>query len=182
MFLGISDVAFSFNGERHGFIVGGGLGPAVTFWTQWVDSYKFPTNNDFNLHTDFRLGYGFNGERFTLFYWNKVSWFSMLNVLGENVLITSGVTGPGLSYYLRPKSPSLYALAGIGISVWNTPFELGAEGWYGLGAMGGIGFEFAKHWCLEATATYGKPSKTEMGIKASTEALSAALCIVGIAY
>ena len=45
------------------------------------------------LHTDFRIGGGFKGDKFMLYYWYVVNWFGMENVLGEKITIISGVTG-----------------------------------------------------------------------------------------
>ena len=182
LFMGATSLGMAFDNQRRGFIIGGLGGVAFNFWNQSIDSTKSDTETDFAVHTDFRIGGGFKGEKLMLYYWNIVNWFGMDNVLGEKVIITSGITGLGLSYYFKPTSPSLYMNGGVGVSIWAAPFEADTEAWYGFGFMGGLGYEFSPHWSVECGVMWGNPNKTEMGYKFQTNALAITLSIIGIAY
>ena len=105
LFLCVSSFAMAFDNHRRGFVIGGLGGIALNIWNQSVNGNKSGNETDLALHTDFRIGGGFKGDKFMLYYWNAVNWFGMENVLGEKVIITSGVTGIGASYYLKPSSP-----------------------------------------------------------------------------
>ena len=183
-FLCVSSFGMAFDNHRRGFIIGGIGGVALNIWNQEINDVKVMEDNetDFALHTDFRIGGGFKGDQFLLYYWNVVNWFGMENVLGEKVTIISGVTGAGASYYFKPTSPSLYINGGIGVSVWTAPFETESEAWYGFGFMGGLGYEFARHWSAELGIMLGNPGTTELGMDFQTNAFAISLSIIGIAY
>jgi hypothetical protein len=180
--LSTSSIALAFDNQRRGFIIGGLGGVAMNFWNQSVNDVKSDTETDLALHTDFRIGGGFKGNKLMLYYWNLVNWFGIENVLGDKVTIISGVTGAGLSYYFKPTAPSFYIDGGLGVSVWNAPFESESEAWYGLGLAGGLGYEFARHWSVEAGVMWGNPSTTEAGTEFQTNAFALSLSIIGIAY
>ena len=185
---GLTTVAVSFDGKREGFIIGGGLGPAFTSWTGTYESPGSPmtseTWNEFSIHTDFRIGGGFKGEQFMLYYWNKFNWFIKENVNGDKIIYTSGITGPGCNIYFQPKAPTFYLLGGLGMHVWGTPFEPESETFLGIGLMGGLGYEFSKHWSIEATATWGAHGHgdPETGEDVGLSAYSIAITVIGTVY
>ena len=160
----ITHHATAFDNKRSGFVIGGLGGIGLTIWNQSVNGFDTDTETDFSVHTDFRIGGGFNGDTSLLYFWNVVNWFSMVNVPGDDVVITSGVTALGFSYYFKPTAPSFYINAGLGISSWTAPFEEGAEYWWGFGLMGGVGYEFTRHWSMEFGFMWGNPSDEEMAI------------------
>jgi hypothetical protein len=172
----------AFDRQRRGFILGGLGGVALNIWNQSIDDVKGDNETDFAVHTDFRIGGGFKGDKVMLYYWNVVNWFGMENVFGDNIIIANGVSGIGTSYYFKPTAPSLYINGGIGLSVWDAPLEEYGEAWYGFGAMGGLGYEFVRHWSIECGMMWGNPSITESGSKFQTNALAISLSIIGIAY
>ena len=179
---GLTTTALPFDEKREGFIIGGGLGPALTSWSQTIGSITSNPQNDFNINTDFRIGGGFKGEQSMFYYWNRISWLSMVNVYGDKVIITSGITGLGLSYYFKPFTPSFYLLGCLGLSFWGTPFEPNSKTWLGVGLIGGVGYEFIKHLSVEVTTMWGNPSISELGTRITTDALTVAVTVIGIAY
>jgi len=106
----------------------------------------------------------------------------MVNAYGNKVIITSGITGAGVSYYLMPIPPSIYFLGGGGVSVWNAPFETDTTAWYGIGIMGGVGYEITNGLSIESTFTWGNPNYIESGITLTTHATSLAITINYLAY
>lgn len=183
--------AHAFDGSRKGFILGFGVGPGYTSFTQTVEipAIDFDETSDrensFSFATDFKIGGGIT-DQFLLYYVNRVTWFGMENALDENVTIANGIGGVGVSYYIQTTAPSLYFLGSIGLSTWMTPFEDEIGNWLGFGVSGGVGYEFAAHWGVEATVNYGNPKdeETEDGrtMEASTSALAFAVIVYGLAY
>jgi hypothetical protein len=179
--LGVS-VSHAFDGNRRGFILGGGIGAGLTSFSQEVDSPIFgkletDRENKFALVTDFRLGGGFT-EKFMLYYANKVAWFGMDSAAGKSVTIAHGIGLVGASYYFNVAAPSMYLVGSIGLSSWSAPFESDSESWSGFGITGGVGYEFATHWSVEGTLNWGNPGKGEF----TTNAFSVLVTVNGLAY
>jgi len=181
----VATSASAFDGNRKGFILGGGLGLGLTSFTQTVEFMGMSTTSDrenkFAVMTDFKIGYGAT-EQVLVYYTNKVSWFSLENVYGDNVIIVNGVGGVGMTYFFQPVTPSPYIMGGLGLSTWNAPFEEGSEAWYGFGLAVGAGYEFSRHYSIEVNLTWGEPGKEVGGVKASSNALSLMVTINALAY
>lgn len=175
----------AFDGKRKGFILGGGAGLGVTSFDQTlrVPGFQDATSDresKLGLATEFKIGGGFN-DQFLLYYVNRAAWFSIENIFSQDVTIANSVGLVGISYYFQPTSPSPYLVAVLGISSWDAPFEdTTAQVGVGLGA--GLGYEFARHWSLEATINWGQPSDEDLGVEVETDALSVLLTISGLAY
>ena len=182
LFLCVSSFGLAFDNHRQGFIIGGIGGIAVNHWREQEDpdiDEAYWTGTNVAIHTDFRIGGGFKGDKFMLYYWNTVNWFR-LNQGNVNDLTINGITGIGASYYFKPSARSLYINAGIGASSWvrgitdiNT-----ADRSLGLGLMGGIGYEFARHWSVELGVMYGRASTSD----GKPNFVAGTLSIIGIAY
>lgn len=184
--LAISTPSSAFDGNKKGFMLGGGLGPAFSSFTQEVDitglgSAKSDRESKAGLGTDFRIGAGVS-EQFMLYYVNRVAWFSIENVFSENVTIANSIGLLGGSYYLKPDATGMYLNGLVGLSSWTAPFESGAEAAVGFGIGVGAGYEFAKHWSVEANLGFGAPSDESGGTKVTTNVTSFAITINGIAY
>lgn len=172
----------AFDGNRKGFILGGGIGPVVTSYTVEVDddffgNYTTDRESKFGLATDFRIGGGIN-EKFMLYYANRVSWFGVDDEMEDGVTIAHGIGLVGLSYYLEAAAPSVYFTGTVGISSWSAPFEEDSDTWSGFGIGGGVGYEFARHWSVEGVLTWGNPGDESMTVSA----LSFFVTVIGIAY
>ena len=166
----------AFDGNRKGFILGGGLGPALTSLGQGYDDpldveELSARENELGLATDFKIGGGIT-EKFSLYYVNNVSW-----VRFSGVTIAQGTGGLGATYYMEVSAPSLYFVGMIGMSsLWF--FFGGVGGYPGFGMGGGVGYEFAKHWSVEGVATWG-----HLGLEVeSINAFSFLVTVSGIAY
>lgn len=178
--------ADAFDNRRKGFMIGFGLGPAYSTYTQSVGYSGYPDEtsdrqNDLALRTDFRIGFGAS-EQVQIYWMSKVNWFGLTNVFDDKVTISSGVGGVGMTYFLQPTNPSPYLLGGIGYSAWSTPFESNSEAWYGLGLALGVGYQLRNHLAFEAGITWGNPSKSEGGLEVSADALSFGLTMNLIAF
>ncbi len=179
--------ASAFDGNRKGFILGGGLGLGLTSFTQTLEYTIMDTSttsdreNKFAVMTDFKIGFGAT-EQVLVYYTNKVSWFSIENVYKDNVTIANGLGGVGVAYYFKPTGPSPYISGGLGLSTWMLPFESDADTWTGFGLVVGGGYEFSPHYSIEGNLVWGEPGKEEGGLKASSNALSLTVTIKALAY
>jgi hypothetical protein len=184
MLTGIS--AQAFNGQRKGFILGGGLGFGMTSYTQTLKqgsiSITSERENKGAFNTNFQIGYA-PSDQVAIYYVSKVAWFSMTNAYDDEVTIASGAGGLGLSYYQKPVAPSLIFTGGIAVSSWALPFEDDApDPWQGFGIYGGIGYEFARHVSAELDLVYGKPDTKEDGVTASANVISVMFTINALAF
>ncbi|MBP2681377.1 MAG: hypothetical protein H6Q78_1240 [Candidatus Krumholzibacteriota bacterium] len=172
----------AFDGNRKGFILGGGIVPAFTSYSVEVSddffgNYTTDRETKFGLATDFRIGGGIT-DKVMLYYANKVSWFSVDGEMDGSVTIAHGIGLIGVSYYLEAAAPSVYFVGTLGLSSWSAPFEENSDTWSGFGVGGGVGYEFAKHWSVEGMLTWGNPGDDYTTI----DAFSFLVTITGIAY
>ena len=185
LILGIAASASAFDGQRKGFILGGGLGFGLPSFTQTVEAMGEKETSDREnkaaLQTNFMIGLGAT-EQVLIYYSNRVSWFGIENVFGDNVTIMDGLGGVSVAYYFQPTAPSPFILGTVGLSIWDAPFEEGSEAWYGGGFGIGGGYEFSRHYFVEADLMWGKPSKEEGGIDASSNALTIRVTINALAF
>ena len=157
---------------------------AVTTWNESKHDVK-DNGTNLGLHIDFRIGGGFKGDKFMLYFWSVCNWFSIENYYDpedpdnpEDQLIINGIWGLGVSYYFKPTSPSLYINAGIGFSKWEGTLILG------VGVMGGIGYEFTRHWSVEFGVMWCNDIQ-DFAIQFESsyvDSLAISLSIIGIAY
>jgi len=183
--LAIATNVYAWDGQRKGFVLGFGLGGGYTSFTQTVEfmgiSETSDRENKFGLNTDFKIGYA-PSNQFLIYWMSNVNWFGLENILGDNVTIANGVGGIGITYYFSPADKSAFIRGGIGGSTWMAPFDSDIDTWYGLGVVGGFGYEFAKHWSIEAVVMWNNPSTEELGIDMKTDAFSFAVTLNILGY
>jgi hypothetical protein len=178
--------AEAFDGKRKGFQLGFGLGGGFSHVTQKVTvSYPYQdsaeaSEDHFGIASDFKLGAGIT-ERFALYYVNRMNWFGGDNALGNSVIFTSSVGLVGGSYYLSEETPSMYLLGLVGVAAWDTPFE-DSDPSSGFGMGIGVGWEFARHYSVEATVNYGSPSTDDYGISLDTKFTMVLITLNALAY
>ncbi len=173
LFLCVSSFGMAFENYRQGFIIGGLGGIAVNTWKEFNrKDIIIDKRNSIALHIGYRIGGGFKGEKFMIYQWVVMNLFGGWNYdYKDSYLTIIGIGGLGVSYYFKPTSPSLYINSGIGGTIWD--FRA-----LGVGAMGGIGYEFTRHWSVECGVVVGAP----MGWDFRIEFLAISLSIVRIAY
>lgn len=181
----ITRPATAFDDIREGFILGGGLGFGLTSFTQTLrvglaeeTGYR---ENHLPFQTDFKIG-GAPTPQLQLYWMSKVNWFQMENIFGDGVTVAHGLGGLGCTCFFQPQAPSGFITSGFGYSSWALPFQSDSTTWYGLGLVGGAGYEFSPHWSIEGNVMYGAPSIIEGGIRVTTNALSTRLIICYVAY
>jgi hypothetical protein len=178
--------ALGFDGKRKGFILGGGLGFGMTSFSQTLEfgglKETSDTENKGAFATDFKIGFA-SDEQLEIYYASKVTWFSITNVYDEDVIVANGLNAVGVTYNLKPTSPTYFVTGGIALATWDLPFENPApDTWFGFGLYAGGGYEFAKHYSVELDLLYGNPGDSEAGLKISSSALSFKLSVNALAY
>ncbi len=127
----------AFDGQRKGFILGGGIGGGSL--SLGMDVYHVNTGV---FATNFIIGYAPSAS-LEIYYTNNISWFSDG---GENNYL--GVTGAGVTKYLKREGKGLYICGGIGLSVRTLYSNTG------FGALAGIGYDVAKHWRIQGEVMF----------------------------
>ena len=166
-----------FDDKRKGFIIGFGIGGHLTNFNQEIkydgEVFKSGTENKKGLATDFRIGYSPKYD-LEIFYVSKVSWFTIVNIYGESVIISDGVGALGFSYFFSNKiNPekwvkSPYFSIGYGYSGWSTPYEEGSSSSIGTGLFAAVGYELNKHSRVELSYFRNNPSDEEDGVELIT--------------
>ena len=171
------------------------------------------TENKFVVATDFKIGWGITDRltvyyinQITWFKHDDVFvfdnpdnnfkdfiWiFNGFSAPAQSVWIANGFGGIGATYYLNPGETSYYVMGAAGFSAWTAPFESDdwltpvldhSRTWFGSGFLGGVGWEFLRHWSLEATVVWGNPSQSgDFGLNVDTSSLSLLVLLTGLAY
>jgi opacity protein-like surface antigen len=177
--------ANAFDGQKKGFILGGGLGFGMTSFTQSFEgggiSITSDRENKGAFGTDFRIGWGVN-ERTAVYYTGKISWFGIDNGYGESVTIADGIHGLGVTHSFRAWVPTWFVTGGLALATWSAPFETNSGTWNGFGFYVGTGYEFSKHYGVEFDVVYGNPGDSEGGFEASTNSTSFKATFNALAY
>jgi hypothetical protein len=146
--LGMS--ANAFNGERKGFVLGGGLGivPVVT--------WEF---DDGDLHVD-ELRAGFGSQLIIGYAWDE---HNMIVYEANGVRyksselkvdIIQGFSGVSYYRYWGPKGKSAFFMGGLGIYLFSP--EYFSQNDPGFGLLIGGGYEFTSHWQLGGYLSLGR--------------------------
>jgi len=153
--LSTTTALYSWDGERQGFILGGGLGYGLTSFKNTLSTGEEREQGGAFM-TELKIGYATNNQ-IAMYFTNKSSWFSRdaeeTEIRGDD-LILSSFTGGGMSYYFKPDTPSLFVSGGMGVLSWRED-RTGTHHGYGLFAGGG--YEFAKHFSAELNVLHGNP-------------------------
>jgi hypothetical protein len=142
-FLVLASQLSAFDGQRKGFILGGGIGGGSLSWNG-----VYSDLNKGVFATNFIIGYA-PSPSLEVYYTNNVSWFSDS---GNDYYV--GVTGVGVTKYLKPEGKGLYLLGGMGLSILTgySGYDTGSD--TGFGALAGIGYDVAKHWRIQGEVMY----------------------------
>jgi hypothetical protein len=137
----------AWDGDRRGFLLGFGLGPALELVETKTafDGENASTGHlrsNFALLTDARIGYGIN-SRSLLFLSDFANWKKP----GETIITLNSLLLE-YNYFFRNQAPSFYMSLAGGYSWWLYPFDSYFNQHYsgnGFSASIGGGYEFAKH-------------------------------------
>lgn len=139
---------FAFDGNRKGFVLGGGIG--FTPYAHWsTDSPEWPyrqitaeTSSD-AVAAQFLIGYAFDSRNLVVFEWQGAMYTSELeSYFDEDVHPTHQFAGASWYHYYGGRGSSLFTGAGFGRAGYGDPDNIGTlVGW---GYLLGAGYEFSK--------------------------------------
>ena len=150
LFILFSGTAKAWDGNRQGFIFGGGLGGggAGMITSQGSGTYL-------GVVTSLKLGYA-PSDHVMIHYWGQQIWLS-----GGYFLGTIAAPCLGITYYPSETSPSMFYTVGAG------PTLLGAVGYHdtsvGTSIFLAVGRELQPHWSVELNIGYSA-LENEMGL------------------
>ena len=80
-------------------------------------------------------------------------------------------------YLDNTSETGLFVTGGIGFSEFDAPFEGNVEAFTGFGLIGGVGYEFSRHWSIEADLLYSKVEESgvdfdSIGVRVSVNVLA----------
>jgi hypothetical protein len=130
--------ASAFDGERKGFMLNLGAGFGQTFSSS--GSY-----NTTGFVTDFKIGGG-PSNNVQIYYTNRVLWYSYDFT---STTYAKGLSAVGVSYFLKPHSPSFFFSGALGLGAINSSSGRSSDA--KLGFTLGAGVEFAHHFIAELT-------------------------------
>jgi len=173
---------YAFDGNRKGFVLGGGLGvAAVCNWKVDVDLYGWDLGEVDESRTgvgvQFVIGGAFD-ERNVLVYEGNVAGFSSELLADESV--AQGFNGAAFYHYWGPKGKSVFTAVGLGAYYFKVgDFDPTNPG----GALLlGVGYEFSPHWQVGVYFTGGKSSEKYAGLTGDFEHGNLSILFSGIAF
>ncbi len=155
--------AFSFDGNRKGFVLGGGVG--FSPYSKWStdspvdrflrDPIKSESSNALGWHLG--VGYGIDDKYMFLLEWNAVGWDSHF----WNQTMFQDFLGVSIYRYFGPPGKSVFYTLGAGMYGFEGEkiISLKDDELYTNPRFGfkfGGGYSFSKHWQVGAYCTIGK--------------------------
>ena len=168
-----SQVAYAFDDNRQGFILGLGAGIHNVDIDFNFNGSTALSESESGLATSFKIGAGITNQ-FALYYVRNASWYNAPysdGVTISDITYTVGINGIGGTYYLSHSAPSGYFLGSIGIGDISAPFESGVESDTGSALMFGGGYQVIEHIQLEATlliTEIDSPDDNRINLKTSS--------------
>ena len=172
--------ARGFDGQRKGFVLGGGLGfSPVSRWSVPVAFTDISGNflfvqdvseNKVGLGLNVLIGYAWDERNMIVYEGNVSSYQSDIFA----TTISQGFNGAAWYHYFGPTGPMFFSTLGIGFFVFDgDDFEANDPG---LGGMIGGGYECSNHWQAGAYLSVGKSS--DFGVDFSHVQVNALVSVV----
>ena len=147
----MSSTAFAFDGDRKGFVLGGGLGFAPQ--AQWkFDLMDFEEDGS-GLGLHIIIGGAFDERNMLVYEGNVVAYTS--DLLDET--ISQGFNGAAWYHYYGKTGRSFFTTLGLGFYVFDPGGDFESND-PGFGMLLGGGYEFAKHWQVGVYYAFGSTS------------------------
>jgi hypothetical protein len=146
-------------GGRKGFVVGFGGGFGYSTWNESTYEYcgyycgyrQVNSGNRSGVFTNFKIGFA-PSDRLMILWHSSGTFFGSRYGSG---FIMDGIGGLSVQYYFS-SGPGAYALGGVGYhNIMRFDPGYGGENNLGVGVRGGFGFEFHRHWSVEAIVQHG---------------------------
>ncbi len=167
----LASSVWSFDGNRKGFVLGGGLG--FTPSAKWeLDGASSVSGSSAGVAVNLMLGYAFDEKNMIVYEANAAGY----EPSNSTVLLTQGFEGASWYHYFNDSGKTFFSIVGLGV------YNFKADGFnsndIGGGFMLGAGYEFARHWQISAYLSGGKTSDSLFDYKHTTFSI----LINGIAF
>lgn len=150
--------ATAFDGQRKGFVLGGGAGFAPR--ASWKsDAPDDPEDNGAGTAINVFIGYAWDRANMIGFEANLASYDSDIN--DGRASVYQGFRGISWYHYFGDERRSFFTVAGFGLYAYiYQNFDNNNDGSndQGAGALMGGGYEFLKHWQVGVYASAGRTS------------------------
>lgn len=160
----------AFDGLRKGFILGGGVGGSyLTYKEPWPVG-DFRKLDKFSLETNFRIGHA-PSNSLEIYWFTTVSWSAL--PYGSSMITVGGI---GLTKYLNREGKGFFLFSGLGSSANSAGSWFGeTKSEIGLGLIGGVGYDIAKHWSVQGDvvyASFGSGERTSLAVRVTLNFLA----------
>ena len=143
----------AFDGNRKGFVLGGGLGFGPVAKVS-VDG----ASDDYDksgLALNFVIGYAWDEQNMLVFQRDAIL-YSEETIYGDDISIVQGFSGIGYYHYFGPVGKSFYINGGIGFQDWTSMDSDYESNDVGGGILLGGGYEFTRHVQVHGSLSFGK--------------------------
>ncbi|MEZ5357374.1 MAG: outer membrane beta-barrel protein [Candidatus Zixiibacteriota bacterium] len=143
--------AAAFDGQRKGFVLGGGLGFSPVLYSK-TDVFDYSETNA-GVGLNLFLGYAWDEQNMLLYEGNVAGYQSNGY---NNSTVVMGFDGISWYHYFDLPGQTFYSTIGLG--TYNLQIEDGPDYDLGYGVMIGGGYEFSRHWQVGSYLGFGKTS------------------------
>jgi len=159
LFVLIAGSIHAFDGQRKGFVVGLGTGFAPLIKGVSLESDQ-DSDTRIGYSSGLVIGYAWNNRNMVLLQVSQGLYEETLDVYysgrvvyRDNIQFYQGFAGFVFRRYFSPEARSPYVTAGVGSEQWLPEDHLDEQD--GTGFLIGGGYEFAKHFQLEGSYSFG---------------------------
>ena len=152
----LTSSSFGFDGQRKGFVLGGGLGfsPAAN-WSVDVPTFLGTLNvgeTNVGVSLNLVIGYAWDEQNMIVYEGNVAGVSSDF----FNQTLSQGFNGAAWYHYYGLPGSSAFTTAGLGFYVFDGENFTANDP--GVGILLGAGYEFARHWQVGGYFSFGKTS------------------------
>ncbi len=161
IFATVVSSVLGFDGNRKGFVLGGGLGfgPVAKIA---ADGYEGEAENS-GIASNFLIGYAWDEKNMIVYYRDAI--FYEKEFLGDDITLVQGFSGAGYLHYFGNQGKSAFIVAGLGMQDWQALDEDYDDADPGAGLLIGGGYEFARHWQFGMNLSFGNTEQLGFDLK-----------------
>lgn len=147
----------AFNGQRKGFVLGGGLGFApLVKWSTEVGPFEY-SESKAGVALHILIGYAWD-EHNMIVYEGNAAGYTDDDVFDEPV--SQGFDGAAWYHYYGVAGRSAFTAVGLGLYTFDAgDYEANDPS---VGILIGGGYEFARHWQLGGYISFGKTTDSSL--------------------
>lgn len=179
--LALATPALALDGERRGFMLGGGVGFAMSFVSQDFDEEPFDDFIEPGASFDLRAGWGVS-EAISVYASARGTYmrYDTVNLIGSDTM--HGVFGIGMTQIFKRGRSPWYSTAHLGMAWFDLLEEPRADALTGFGFGAGLGYLFHPHLSVEGLVGWENTTIDNAGGEFGNSILTLRFQVVGVAY